>query len=423
MIRSVYDTLLERGFVAQCSDEAALRERLAAGPVAVYIGFDPSAPSLHLGSLVPMMALKHLQRAGHRVLAVVGGATGMIGDPSGRSEERSLLSEDQIRANVAGVHAQLERFLDQPSNPPLMLNNADWIGPMSFIEWLRDVGKYFTVNYMLAKDSVQSRLGNEQGISYTEFSYMTLQAYDFLHLFDSEGCALQAGGSDQWGNITAGIELIRKLRGASAYGLTFPLLTTASGEKFGKSAGNAIWLDRGRTPPWDLYQYFVRQDDRDVVRLLKLFTFLPLPQIAELEGSLEREPGKREAHRALAFEVTSLLHGPEVAAEMVRAAETVYYAEIRDLSDETLESVLKDAPSLEVTRAELEAGIAAVDLLVRSGLAPSKGGARRLLDQGGVYVNNVRVDAATVIGPSHLASPSFLVLRSGKKSQCLVRVV
>jgi tyrosyl-tRNA synthetase len=252
---------------------------------------------------------------------------------------------------------------------------------------------------------------------------MTLQAYDFLHLFDAEGCLLQAGGSDQWGNITAGIELIRKLRSSSAYGLTFPLLTTATGEKFGKSAGNAIWLDRGRTPPWDMYQYFVRQDDRDVVRLLKLFTFLPLERIAELETSLEREPGKREAHRALAFEVTSLLHGPEVAAELVRAAETIYYSEIRDLSDEALHSVLKDAPSVEVTRAELETGVPVADLLVRGALAPSKGGARRLLEQGGVYVNNVRVEGTTVVGPGHLASPSFLVLRAGKKNQCLVRVV
>jgi tyrosyl-tRNA synthetase len=419
---SVYDTLVERGFVTQCSDEAAVRELLSTRRVTGYIGFDPSADSLHLGSLVPMMALKQFQRAGHRVVAVVGGATGMIGDPSGRSEERSLLDPDRLAANVAGVHRLLERFLDEPGNPPAMVNNADWIGPMSFIDWLRDVGKHFTVNYMLGKDSVQSRLVAEQGISYTEFSYMTLQAYDFLHLFDAQGCLLQAGGSDQWGNITAGIELIRKLRGASAYGLTFPLLTTAAGEKFGKSAGNAIWLDRGRTRPWDMYQFLVRQDDRDVVKMLKLLTFLPLERIGELAESLTSNPGKREPHRALAFEVTSQIHGREVAAELERAAETIYYSEIRDLSDETLGAVFADVPSVEVSRAELEQGIALVDLLVRSSLAPSRGAARRLLDQGGVYVNNLRVEPTTMVGLGHRASESFLVLRAGKKSQCLVRV-
>ncbi len=420
---SVYDTLLERGFVCQVSDEARVRELLGGPRVTVYVGFDPSASSLHLGSMVPMMALKHLQRAGHRVVALVGGATGMIGDPSGRSEERSLLDPERLAANVAGVRAVLARFLDDPSNPPLLVDNADWIGPMSFVEWLRDVGKHFTVNYMLAKDSVRSRLASESGISYTEFSYMTLQAYDFLHLFDAEGCVLQAGGSDQWGNITAGIELIRKLRGAAACGLTFPLLTTVTGEKFGKSAGNAIWLDRERTRPWDMFQFLVRQDDRDVVRLLRLLTFLPADEVVRLEASLSSDPGARAAHRALAVEVTALVHGRAVAEELLRAADTVYYSEIRDLSDETLSSVLADAPSVDVTRAELTSGLGLVDLLVRSGLAASKGAARRLLDQGGVYVNNVRVESATVVGPAHLASPSFLVLRSGKKNQCLVRVV
>jgi tyrosyl-tRNA synthetase len=420
---SVFDTLRERGFVAQCSDEERVRALLEGERVTLYVGFDPSSDSLHLGSLVPMMALRHLQRAGHRVLALVGGATGMIGDPAGKSEERTLLAREQVELNVAGVHAQLARFLDDASNPPVMLNNLDWIGPISFVDWLRDVGKYFTVNYMMAKDAVQSRLASESGMSFTEFSYMTLQAFDFLHLFDTQGCLLQAGGADQWGNITAGIELIRKLRGAPAFGLTFPLLTTATGEKFGKSAGNAVWLDRARTRPWDLYQYFVRQDDRDVVRLLKLFTLLPLERVAELEASLGREPGKREAQRTLAFEATSLIHSRAVAEELARAAETIYYAEIRDLSDETLAAVFADVPSVEVTRAELEQGIGVVDLLVRSALAPSRGAARRLLDQGGVYVNNLRVEPTAVVGLGHRASESFLVLRAGKRSQCLVRVV
>src|SRR5262249_21667922 len=278
----VFDTLEERGFVAQCSDEG-LRDHLASNRITVYCGFDPSAPSLHLGNLVPIMGLAHFQRAGHRVLEVVGGATGMIGDPSGKSEERNLLTAEQIAQNVASMRRQMERFLDfSGPNPAVIVNNHDWIGPMSFIDWLRDVGKYFTVNYMTAKESVKRRLESEQGISYTEFSYMTLQAYDFLHLFDHFGCTLQVGGSDQWGNITAGMDLIRKLRQGTAYALTFPLVTTAAGEKFGKSAGNAMWLDPAPTSPWDFYQYLVRQEDRDVIRFLNLFTFLPKDQIDAL---------------------------------------------------------------------------------------------------------------------------------------------
>ena len=419
---SVFDTLKERGLVADCTarevPELLSRERLV-----IYCGFDPTADSLHLGHLVPIMALSHLQRAGHKVLLVIGGATGMIGDPSGRSSERNLLTPEEVRRNAEAIKVQMARLLDFGGpNPAKLLNNYDWIGPMTFIEWLRDVGKHFSLASMLAKESVRLRLESETGISFTEFSYMTLQAYDFLHLYDAEGCTLQVGGNDQWGNITAGIDLIRKVRGGQAYGLTFPLVTTASGEKFGKSAGNAIWLDQRRTTPWDFYQYLVRQDDRDVIRLLKLYTFLPLDEIAELEQRMARDPERREAQRALAFEVTRMIHTEATAQEVARAAEVIYYSEIKDLSDDLLMSVFSDVPRVEVTLAELEAGIDILDLLIRAGLASSRGEARRLIRGGGVYMNNVRLESEGRVTEVNLASPSFIVLRAGKRRQCLVHV-
>ncbi len=419
---SVYQTLQERGFVAQVSDEA-LPGLLAKDQVTVYAGFDPTADSLHLGHLVPIMALAHFQQAGHRALLVVGGATGMVGDPSGRSDERNLLTADQVAHNVECVRRQMGRFLDFGGpNPATILNNNDWIGRMSFTDWLREVGKYFTLGYMLAKESVKGRLESEKGISYTEFSYMTMQAYDFLHLFTDCGCTLQVGGTDQWGNITAGIDLIRRLRQAPAYGLTFPLVTTAAGEKFGKSMGNALWLDPARTSPWDFYQYLVRQDDRDVVRFLNLYTFLPRERIEELARAVQQRPEQREAQKVLAFEVTRIVHGEEAAREMVRAAEVVYHSEIKGISDQTLAAVFASVPSTEIGRAELEAGIDLAGLLVQTRLAASRAEARRLLQSGGVYVNNVRQAAEARVGPQSLASESFIVLRSGKKNYHLVRV-
>lgn len=421
---SVLDTLSERGFVSQCSDEAALREHLARQPATVYCGFDPTAPSLHLGNLVPLMGLAHFQRAGHKVIEVVGGATGMIGDPSGRSDERNLLTPEQLARNVASVRRQMEHFLDfTGANAARIVNNHDWIGRMSFIDWLRDVGKHFTVSYMTAKESVKRRLESEQGISYTEFSYMTLQAYDYLHLFDEFGCTLQVGGSDQWGNITAGMDLIRKLRQGTAFALTFPLVTTSAGEKFGKSAGNAMWLNPALTSPWDFYQYLVRQEDRDVVRFLNFFTFLPKETIDGLAEAVRTAPERREAQKALAFEVTRIVHGEPVAREMARAVEIVYHSEIKDLSDQTLAAVFASVPSTEVAWAELDAGLDLVGLLHRTGLAGSKGEARRLIKNGGIYVNNVRVDGEIKLGRNHLASESFIVLRSGKKNYHLVRAV
>ena len=318
------DTLEKRGLIAQSTDPA-LGELLAREPFTIYVGFDPTASSLHLGNLVPIMALAHFQRAGHRVIALVGGATAMVGDPSGRSDERNLLTIDQVKQNALGVREQLGRFLDfDGPNAAVMVDNYDWTAPMSFIDWLRDVGKYFTVNYMVAKESVRSRMLSESGISFTEFSYMTMQAFDFLHLHDSHGCRLQGGGSDQWGNITAGIDLIRRLRQQQAYGLTFPLITTASGAKFGKSAGNAMWLDRARTSPWDFYQYLVRQDDRDVVRFLRIYTFLPEREIAAIQQQIEQHPEEREAQQRLAYSVTALVHGEETAREMQHAAGIMY---------------------------------------------------------------------------------------------------
>ena len=419
---SIYATLESRGLIAQASDPA-LAELLAKERFVIYVGFDPTASSLHLGHLVPVMALAHFQRAGHGVLALVGGATAMVGDPSGRSDERNLLSAAQVRENAEGVRRQLARFLDfDGPNAAIMVDNMDWTAPMSFIDWLRDVGKYFTVNYMVAKDSVKSRMSSEHGISFTEFSYMTMQAYDFLHLHDHHGCRLQGGGSDQWGNITAGIDLVRRVRQAPGYGLTFPLMTTAAGAKFGKSAGNAIWLDPARTTPWEFYQYLVRQDDRDVIRFLRTYTFLPDQRIEELERQLAAHPDERDAQKALAYEVTALVHGPEAAREMQYAAEVVYDQHIRGIGERTLRDVFAAVPTSTITRQQLEAGMDILEIMLGSGMVKSKGEGRRLLDAGGVYVNNLRVQPGTRTGAQHLASESLMVLRSGKKNYYLVQV-
>lgn len=419
---SIYETLEQRGLIAQSTDPS-LGELLAKEPFTLYVGFDPTSSSLHLGNLVPIMALAHFQRAGHKVLALVGGATAMVGDPSGRSDERNLLTADQVKENAEGVRKQLSHFLDfDGPNKAVMVDNYDWTSRMSFIDWLRDVGKYFTVNYMVAKESVKSRMQSEQGISYTEFSYMTMQAYDFLHLYDQFGCRLQGGGSDQWGNITAGIDLIRRLRQRQAYGLTFPLITTASGAKFGKSAGNAIWLDSSRTSPWEFYQYLVRQDDRDVGRFLRIYTFLTAGELADLDRQIADQPEQRAAQKALAYQVTAIVHGEDTAREIQRAAEIVYDDRIQGISDRTLRDVFASVPSSELAAPALDGGIDILDLIIQSGMVKSKGEGRRLLDAGGVYVNNLRVPGGTKITPAHLASETLIVLRSGKKNYYLVHV-
>lgn len=416
----VYETLQKRGFVHQISHQD-LPGRLEGESLVLYTGFDPTADSLHLGHLVPVLLMRHLQQAGHRPLAVVGGATGMVGDPSGRSEERNLLSAEQVAHNKAAIRAQLERFLDfSGAAAATMLDNFDWISPMSFIDWLRDVGKHMTINVMLAKDSVKGRMESEQGISFTEFSYMTMQAYDFLHLYRHHGCVLQCGGSDQWGNITAGIDLIRRVESGKAAGLTVPLITTASGQKFGKSAGNAIWLDAKRTSPFQFYQYFVRTEDADVDRFLKLFTFLTLEEIEPIVAEHQQQPHLRLAQKRLAAEITSLVHGPEGLKRAEAATEALFGGDLSQLSEADLLEIFADVPSASFAASRLDAGISPIDLLAESGVCKSKGEARRMLDQGAVYLNNQRCEPAAAIDRSALAGRSVLVVRLGKKNYHLL---
>ncbi len=418
----VFETLQERGFIEAVTD-AGLGQYLAANQVTLYAGFDPSADSLHLGHLLPIMALAHFQRAGHLVLLVVGGATGMIGDPSGRSDERNLLTPDEVAENVKAVRKQLERFLAfTGENPAQLLDNLDWIGKLSFIDWLREVGKHFNVNQMLAKESVKSRLGAENGISYTEFSYMTMQAYDFRYLFDHHNCTLQVGGSDQWGNITAGIELTRKTRGQQVYGITFPLITTASGEKFGKSAGNAVWLDPARTSPYKFYQYWINTEDADVERYLKYFSFLELAEIGKITTAHAEEPHQRTGQKRLAAEMTRLVHGDTGLATAEKATQVLFGGDVAGLTDADLLDICADVPATPVGRDALEAGIGLLDLLTRTGLCKSKSEARRLIEGGGAYLNNQRLsDIELVVTPEHRASQSCLLLRTGKKNYHLVR--
>ncbi len=412
-----------RGLVSEITD--GLREAFDSERVTAYIGFDPTASSLHVGSLLTVMGLARLQRFGHNPIAIVGGGTGMIGDPSGKSQERLLLSREQIDENVAGIRAQLERFLDfdAPINPARIVNNADWLASFDLLGFLRDTGKYFTVNYMLEKESVSRRLGGEEGISYTEFSYLLLQARDFLELFDRYNCTLQMGGSDQWGNITAGIELIRKVRGKKAHGLVWPLMTTASGGKFGKTEAGTIWLDPGRTSPFRFYQFFLNTDDRDVVKYLKCFTWLDRQAIGDLEQAVARAPERRDAQRTLAREVTGAVHGEEALAKAERASSVLFGASLAEASLDEILMVFDDVPSIDVPRQSLEAGMGLTELVVASGLASSKGEAARLVKQGGLYINDTR--AADERGKVTLAdalAAQVIVLRKGARERRLIRV-
>jgi tyrosyl-tRNA synthetase len=413
-----------RGLVYDATDGLAdllTRERATA-----YIGFDPTASSLHVGNLMTLMGLARLQQYGHRPIAVVGGGTGMIGDPSGKSAERVLLSREQIEHNVVGVRAQLARFLDfgDGGNAARMVDNAEWLGTIDVVSFLRDVGKHFTVSYMLQKESVSRRLESEEGISYTEFSYLVLQAYDFLQLFDRYGCVLQMGGSDQWGNITAGIDLIRKLRAKRAHGLVWPLMKTASGVKFGKTEAGTIWLDAARTSPFKFYQYWLNTDDRDAVTYLRSFTFLERAVIDELAAATASAPERREAQRVLARDVTTRVHGAEQAVRAEAASAVLFGEDIATLTAEDVLSVFEDVPSTELAGAEFEAeGIGVVDLVARVRLAPSKGEARRLVQSGGVYVNNRRVaDPQARIRRSEAIEGRIFVLRKGQKQNHLVRL-
>ncbi|MFO0902884.1 MAG: tyrosine--tRNA ligase [Pirellulales bacterium] len=416
-----------RGLIHQSTDDQRLGAWLTGGSRTLYAGFDPTADSLHVGSLLPLMVLRRFQRAGHQPIALVGGATGMIGDPSGKSAERNLLDLDRLQANVAGMQRQIARFLDfdAPANPAQLVNNVDWMGGFTFLSFLRDIGKHFPVNAMLAKDSVKSRIERDDaGISYTEFSYMLLQAYDFVHLHREYGCELQVGGSDQWGNITAGIDLARRMHGAHLYGMTCPLLLKSDGSKMGKSERGAIWLSREKTSPYAFYQYWVNVEDKDVRMCLRFLTELPHEEIESLEASIETEPHLRKAQKRLAESLTQFVHGDEGLAAARRATEVFFGAEFAELSAEQLLEIFADVPSKEVGRERLAAGFSLIDALTESGLVKSRGEARRTIEQSGAYVNNRGVtDIQYGLSSLDLVNDSVIVLRRGRKNYALLRLV
>jgi tyrosyl-tRNA synthetase len=421
-VANLFDELEWRGLVydaTQGAGEALAREKLTG-----YVGFDPTAPGLHAGSLMQIMALARLQRAGHLPIAVVGGGTGMIGDPSGKTAERTLQSRDVIDANVRAIRAELERFLDfsAPANPARLVDNGDWLHSLTAMAFLRDVGKYFTVNYLLAKESVKRRLESEDGISYTEFSYSLLQAYDFLVLHDRFNCRLQVGGSDQWGNIVAGTDLIRKLRGTQAYGIVSPLLLTSGGAKFGKTEAGAVWLDAGRTSPFRFYQFWLNTDDRDVVAYLKFFTFKSRDVIAELERETQMYPERRQAQRELAREVTAMVHSSEQVARAERAASVLFGGSLKEAAVEDILTVFDDAPSISIPTATVESGIGAAELAVLAGLAASKGEAGRLIKQGGLYANDRRLEDRGVVTMADAIGRAVIVLRKGQRERRIVRL-
>jgi tyrosyl-tRNA synthetase len=419
-----FNFLEKRGLVNQISDDE-LKNKINTEEFSFYCGFDPTAKSLHLGHLLPVMLCAQLQRKGHSPILLVGGATGLIGDPSGKSSERTLLSIEEVEDNAGYIKKQLMKFMDfSGKNKAIMVNNYDWFKKISFLECLRDIGKYFSVNYMIAKDSVSKRLNErEQGISYTEFSYMILQAYDYYHLYENYKCIMQCGGADQWGNISSGIEFIRKVKQETAYGMTVPLLTTASGQKFGKSEGNAIWLDENQTTPYDFYQYWVRSDDRDAIKYLNLFTFLSDKEIADLQDSMAKSPEKREAQKELAYHVTSIAHSEDTARKIREASEILYSERIKDIDDVTFNMIFKQAPVVEVSADAVSAGINIISFLTDSKLAPSKSEARRLLTGGSVYINNNRVNENYIINNESQFKKNLILYRKGKKDYCLIKII
>jgi tyrosyl-tRNA synthetase len=425
-MKNVLDEYRARDLMQDATE--GVSEHLRDAPRTIYIGFDPTASSLHLGSLVPIMGLVHAQRAGHTPIALVGGGTGLIGDPSGKTAERQLLTRELAAQNAQGIRAQLEHFLDfeVKTNPARMRNNLDWLGDITLVDFLRDVGKHFSVNQMMAKESVKRRIQDEEsGISFTEFSYALLQSYDFLELYRREGCTVQMGGSDQWGNITTGIDLVRRMEGARAFGVTYPLVTNSSGAKFGKSESGNVWLDPELTSPFRFYQYWINVEDADAVRYLKFFTLLGHDEIAGLAEAVEREPYRRAAQRALAEDVTRRLHGEAGLAAAERATKALFSGAIEGLSADEIADVFADMPSSELPLDELGgAGKPVIDLLVESGLASSRGDARRSIDGGGVYVNNVRVESVDVaVTTEHMIEGRFLLLRKGKKSYHLLALL
>ena len=420
---NLIDELTWRGMVQDVTE--GLAAALEREKVTAYIGFDPTAASLHAGSLMTVMNLARLQRSGHTPIGLVGGGTGLIGDPSGKSQERNLLTFEQVEANADGIRKQLERFLDFGSgaNAARMANNVDWLRPVGFLDFLRDVGKHFTVNYMMAKESVKRRLGGEEGISFTEFSYQLLQAYDYLVLHQRFQCNLQMGGSDQWGNIIAGCDLVRKVAGARVHGLVWPLMTTSAGTKFGKTETGTIWLDASLTSPFRFYQFWLNTEDRDVIKYLKFFTWLDKPAIDALEETVASRPGEREAQRTLAREVTTLVHGAAEAAAAERASAVLFGSSLADASAQEILTVFDDVPSVEVTREALAAGLNTAELVVNAGLAKSKGEAVRLVKQGGLYLNDQRVtDERGAVTLEHAIDGRVIVLRKGQRERRIVRV-
>lgn len=424
-------TLLEdlqwRGLLADCTDLPSLTQRLNDGPITLYCGFDPTGDSLHVGHLVPQLLLRRFQLAGHHPLCLAGGATGMIGDPGGKSAERNLLTREQLAYNVSRIKRQLERLLDfqAGANPARLVDNADWTASVTFLDFLRDVGKHFSLSSMLAKDSVRSRLESESGISFTEFSYQLLQANDFNHLRGALNCELQIGGTEQWGNITAGTDLIRKKLGVSAWGLTFPLITKSDGTKFGKSEGGAVWLDPQKTSPYRFYQFFINTEDSMVVSYLKKFTLLPHAEIQALEDKHLANPAGRDAHKALAREVTTLVHGEAVCADAVLASEIMFGGSLAGVSASVFKDVVEELPraALEMNKLSTGSGFPLPEALVLAGLAPSKGQARKDIEGGGIYVNNVRVgEASRQLTPSDVSFEHYILLRKGKRTYAVLTV-
>jgi tyrosyl-tRNA synthetase len=420
-MKSVYDILSERGFVEQVTDEAEARRMLAGEPVTCYIGFDPTATSLHIGSLVPIMSLAHMQRAGHKPIALVGGGTAMIGDPSGKTEMRQVLSKQKIDENAEAIKKQLSQYLDFGEGNAQLVNNADWLLPLKYIEFLRDIGRFFSVNRMLAAESYRMRL--ETGLNFIEFNYMLLQAYDFLYLFQNQNCLLQMGGNDQWGNIVAGIDLVRRVEGKQAYGITFPLITTSLGTKMGKTEKGTVWLDGSLTSPHEYYQYWINSTDDDVERFMALFTFLPIEEVREV-GKLS-DADRNKAKAVLAFEATKVTHGEEAAVGAWRAASAAFGTKPVEASlfpsstipRQKAEADVSAIPAIEKRREDFQDGIAAFELFHEVGLCKSRGEARRNLEQGGGYVNGEPIKTFDEkIGLCHISTEGEILLRKGKKT-------
>ena len=416
------DDLRWRGLIAQTTDEKELAAALEK-PITLYIGFDPTAPSIHVGNLVVLLVLRRFQLAGHHPIALVGGATGLVGDPSGRNEERSLNSAEIVEQWVNRIKDQVSSVLDfkVTANPAVVVNNLDWTSPLSAIEFLRDIGKHFSVNQMLSKDSVANRL--EGGISYTEFSYQVLQAYDFLELYRRNKCTLQLGGSDQWGNIVAGLDLIRRVEGGSGHAFTVPLLTKADGTKFGKTAGGSVWLDPEMTSPYAFFQYWLNSDDKDVINFLKVFSFKSRSEIEEIEKEHNENPGARNAHRALARELTSLIHGEETSARVEEAAKALFgQGDLNTLDEKTLASSLSELPRVQISaKEEIPTW---VDLLAAAGVVDSKSAARRIVKEGGAYLNNEKISGEDFrLEKSHFLCGKYAVLRKGKRDLAAVELV